>query len=131
MRTRLTAAAVAAAALLTLAACSSNSDDKAAPSTTPSVDVSSIQANLGFPPEPTGAKRTAYLAAIKAVDPYLITNPDKAITHGRDQCQSMDSGATNPHHSAAERFGNDMHPLTDAQGKAIDAALRLTLCPKK
>jgi hypothetical protein len=132
MRTRLTAAALTAAALLSLAACSSSSDDDKPAATKPAaVDTASMEAALGIPPKPTGAKRTAYLAAIKAVDPYLVTDPDKAISHGRDQCSQLNGGVKNPDHLAAERFGNDAHPLTDAQGKALNTALHATLCPKK
>jgi hypothetical protein len=134
MRTRLAAAALTAAAILTLAACNDTDDDSAkapAPPKTPTaVDTASIEASLGIPPKPTGAKRTAYLAAIKAVDPYLVKDPDKAIDHGRNQCSALHGGAANPDHFAAQRFGDDTHPLTDAQGKALNAALRATLCPK-
>jgi hypothetical protein len=133
MRTRLTAAALAAAALLTLAACNGSDDDSktpAPPKTSTAVDTASINADLGIPPKPVGAKRTAYLAAIKAVDPTLVTDPDKAIDAGRNQCMELHGGVKNEDHVAAERFGNDAHPLTDAQGKAINTALRATLCPK-
>lgn len=129
MRTRLTAAALAAVAILTLAACN-DSKPPAPPKTPTAVDTASIEASLGIPPKPTGAKRTAYLAAIKAVDPTLVADPDKAIDAGRNQCQQLNVGMTNPDHAAAQRFGNDAHPLTDAQGKALNAALRATLCPK-
>lgn len=130
MRTRLAAAALAAAALLSLAACSSSDDDMPAAPKAPTLDTASMEAALGIPPKPVGAKRTAYLAAIKAVDPTLVGDPDKAISHGRDQCMQLNGGVKNPDHLAAERFGNDAHPLTDDQGKALNAALRATLCPK-
>jgi hypothetical protein len=42
----------------------------------------------------------------------------------------LNGGVKDPDHLAAERFGNDAHPLTDTQGKALNAALRATLCPK-
>lgn len=138
MHTRLAAAALAAAALLALTACSSSdsNDDKAAPSQTPSVTSTSAAGATeksipGIPDKPTGAKRDAYIAAIAAVDPTLTADPDKAITNGRNQCTSLDGGARDVDHSAAERFGTGTHPLTDDQGKAINAALRLTLCPKQ
>lgn len=145
MRTRLTAAALTAAALIALTACSSDGDDAkskttptaigatttAAGKVTPSVDMSSIEAAAGFPAEPTGAKRTAYLAAIKAVDQSLVTDPDKAIRNGRNQCQAINGGSKNLDHQAAERFGTGSHALGDDQGKLINAALKLTLCPPK
>ncbi|MFJ1581770.1 DUF732 domain-containing protein [Streptomyces sp. NPDC088197] len=141
MRTRLTAAALAAAALLALTACSSSdsNDDKGQASPTTPVPTTTVGAAPttttkhipGFPDAPTGAKRTAYLAALRVVDPAIVADPDKAITAGRNQCTSLDGGARNPDHSAAERFGNDARPLSDAQGKLINAALRQTICPKK
>jgi hypothetical protein len=134
MHTRIAAAALAAAAaLLSLAACNGSDDDSKAPAppkTPTAVDTASMEAALGIPPKPSGAKRAAYLAAIKAVDPYLVADPDKAISHGRDQCMQPNGGVKDPDHLAAERFGNDAHPLTDTQGKALNAALRATLCPK-
>lgn len=129
MRTR-TILASTTLLLATLTACSSSdgSDDK--PTPTPSVNQSAAEADAGIPPVPTGAKRAAYLAAVKAVDPTLADDPDKAIDAGRNQCSALDGGGSNPDHFAAERFGNDAHPLTDDQGKALNAALRVTLCPK-
>lgn len=134
MRTRLAAAALAAAALLTLAACNDTDDDSAkapAPPKTPTaVDTASIEASLGIPPKPTGAKRAAYLAAVKAVDPNLSGSDERIVNAGRDQCQTLNNGGATPDHLAAERFGTGDHPLTDEQGKALNAALRATLCPK-
>lgn len=112
-----------AAALIALTACSSSSsDDKP----TPSVDMSSIQSAAGIPAKPEGTARTTYLAAIKAVDPTLVADPDKAIDAGRNQCGSIATDQSG--HLAAERFGNDAHPLTDTQGQALNAALKATLC---
>jgi hypothetical protein len=146
MRTRLAAAALAAAALLTLSACSSDSGgdeahDRTAPTTAgmptaPTTAPSAVATTgagksvPGLPPEPTGAGRTVYLAALTAVDPALGADAGKAVDDGRNQCTTLDTGGRNPDHSAAERFGSGTHPLTDAQGKAINAALRLTLCPE-
>lgn len=130
MNTRIAAAALTAAALLALTGCNSD-DDKSAPSPTPSVDMSSIDAAQGFPPKPDAAHQAIYIAALKAVDPAYDGDPDKAVSEGRNQCQSLNSGAPNADHLAALRLGNDAHPLTDAQGKAINAVLQTTLCPKK
>jgi hypothetical protein len=140
MHIRTIAASLTAALMLAgLTACGS-SDGKAdskpsvahkTASAEPSVNQSAIDAAVGIPPKPTGAKRTAYLAAIKAIDPQLAQNPDRAIDNGRNQCQALTSGTSNTDHTAAERFGTDTRPLTDAQGKTLNAALRLTLCPPK
>ncbi|WP_406013040.1 DUF732 domain-containing protein [Streptomyces sp. NBC_00984] len=125
---RFAALATAAVAVVALSACSA--EDK--PSTEPTAAPSSApaqQADSGIPAKPTGAKREAYLRAIRAVDPTLTTDEDKAIDAGRNQCSSLNGGGKDPDHTAAERFGNDTHPLTDKQGKTLNAALRGTLCP--
>jgi hypothetical protein len=133
MRTRIAAVAIAAAALLTLTACNSNDDDSKSPasSSTPSADASSSDAAAGgIPPKPDAATQRLLLAAVESVDPALADDPDKTVDAARNQCQSLNGGAADPDHLAAERFGNDAHPLTDAQGKALNVALRATLCPK-
>lgn len=127
MHRRLTTAVLTASALLALTACSSTD---AKPETTPSVDYSAAEKAAGIPAAPTGAKRTALLDALKAIDPSLVADEDKAIDHARNQCSSLNGGSAKADWSAAQRFGDDTHPLTDAQGKAINAALRATLCPK-
>lgn len=130
MRKPITAAALAAATLLALTACSSDSGSSAAQPSDSATASSAPAIDTGIPPEPTGAKRTALIAALKAVDPYIAEDEAKAIDHARNQCSSLNGGAANVDHSAAVRFGDDTHPLTDAQGKAINAALQASLCPK-
>ncbi|WP_262705536.1 MULTISPECIES: hypothetical protein [Streptomyces] len=123
-------AAIAAACLLALTAC--DSDDKAdnsEASATPSVDKSKIEKDLGIPPEPTGAKRSALLAALKVIDPQIVADEDKAIDAARNQCSAINGGAAKLDWSASQRFGNDAHPVSEANGKLINAALRKTLCP--
>ncbi|WP_330260962.1 DUF732 domain-containing protein [Streptomyces sp. NBC_00539] len=139
-RTTAAAIAITAALAASLTACGDSSDDKAAPTAptavgtpagqaTPSASASAVKPSNGMPPRPTGAARDAYLAAITIVAPNTAADPDKAIDAGRNQCSALNGGAQNPDHAAAQRFGNDAHPLTDAQGKAINAALRATMCP--
>ncbi|MEU8473750.1 hypothetical protein [Streptomyces hygroscopicus] len=125
-----TIVALAAAGLLALTACDSG-DDKAddKPNPTPSVDMSKIQKEAGIPPEPTGAKRAALIAALKAIDPQIVADEDKAISNARNQCSSLHNGGKRPDYFAAQRFGNDQHPVSEANGKLINAALRKTLCP--
>lgn len=124
-------AAIAAACLLALTACDSGDDkaDNSKASATPSVDMSKIQKDAGIPPEPTGAKRAALLAALKAIDPQIVTDEDKAISNARNQCSALRNGGQRPDYFAAQRFGNDQHPVSEANGKLINAALRKTLCP--
>ncbi|WP_405712770.1 MULTISPECIES: hypothetical protein [unclassified Streptomyces] len=120
---------LAAAALLALTACSVKEKDVLKPAPTKSVDHSAAEKASGIPPAPTGNDRDAYLDAIAAVDPQIIVDEEKAIDAGRNQCSSLAGGGAKVDRLAAQRFGNDARPLTDAQGKALNAALRKTLCP--
>ncbi|MFJ2900671.1 hypothetical protein ACIO87_38185 [Streptomyces sp. NPDC087218] len=54
----------------------------------------------------------------------------KAIDAGRNQCSSLAKPNDKIDWLVVQRFGNDAHPLTDAQGKALNATLRKTMCPK-
>ncbi|MFE4797175.1 hypothetical protein ACFRFL_19190 [Streptomyces sp. NPDC056708] len=83
----------------------------------------------GIPPAPTGADRAAYLAAIKKVDSRIVEDEEKAIDARRNQRSSLAGGDDKVDWLAAQRFGNDARPLTDAQGKQLNAAPRGTLCP--
>lgn len=135
MRTRIAAAAVAAAALATFCAtaCSSSSDDKSASkaTTTPPATTSATPSTGGAvtrPPAPDGVNRQTYLAALKAIDPSLAADPNQVIDEGRVQCTVINGDPVTADHLAAQRFSSSGHPLTDAQGAAIDAALKLTVC---
>ncbi|MFE4328719.1 hypothetical protein ACFRQM_04470 [Streptomyces sp. NPDC056831] len=121
---------LAAAALLALTACSAEEKDVTKPAPTKSVDHSAAEKAAGIPPAPTGNDRAAYLAAIKKVDPRIVEDEEKAIDAGRNQCASLAGDSKMPDWAAAQRFGNDTRPLTDAQGKQLNEALRKTLCPK-
>ncbi|MFF2014016.1 hypothetical protein ACFVWY_33825 [Streptomyces sp. NPDC058195] len=121
---------IAAATLLALSACSTEEDAaKPAPKET-TADYAAAEKAAGIPPAPTGDARDAYLDAIAAVDPQIIADEEKAIDAGRNQCASLKGGGKKLDWAAAQRFGNDARPLTDEQGKALNAALRATLCPK-
>ncbi|QKN87585.1 hypothetical protein SEA_HFRANCETTE_59 [Streptomyces phage HFrancette] len=123
-----------AAALVALTACTTDgtAPAKAAPTPTPTktTDWAALEKAAGIPPEPTGADRDAYLDAIRAVDPRIVEDEEKAIDAGRNQCSSLAKPNGKENWLAAQRFGNDARPLSDAQGKALNAALRKTLCPK-
>ncbi|MFF3733059.1 hypothetical protein ACFYXM_22765 [Streptomyces sp. NPDC002476] len=124
--------ATTAAALLALTACSTGEADvnKPAPVPTKTVDHAAAEKAAGIPPAPTGDARDAYLAAIKAVDPRIVEDEEKAIDAGRNQCSSLAKPNGKEDWLAAQRFGNDARPLRDEQGKALNEALRKTLCPK-
>ncbi|MGA5424537.1 DUF732 domain-containing protein [Streptomyces lavendulocolor] len=129
MRTHLIAGAVLAA--LALTACEAADEPEAKPKASPpaTAAASSAPADTGIPPEPTGPDRQKYLQALTAIDPALVTDEDKAIDAGRNQCSALHGGAARPDWLAAQRFGNDARPVTEATGKRINAALRGTLCP--
>lgn len=132
MRTRITAAAVAAAALLTLTACSSGDDKPAsgtdAPASTNAPAATSSAAAAGSPATLDAATRTVLMNALRTIDPALAADQDKAVSDGFAQCEALADDGDLTGHSAAQRFSTGSHPLSDAQGVAIDAALRLTLC---
>ncbi|MET9923317.1 MULTISPECIES: hypothetical protein [unclassified Streptomyces] len=141
-RTTALPAALLAAALLVLSACTPEEDNAApAPAASTSAaqeqpaddadsgESSDAERAAGIPDAPTGADRAAYLAAVKAVDPRIVEDEEKAIDAGRNQCSHLAAPNDKSDWLAAQRFGNDARPLTDAQGKALNAALRATLCP--
>ncbi|MFC5801981.1 hypothetical protein [Streptomyces formicae] len=138
MRIRATTAAVTAVLAVTLVGCSSDngSDSKAdttkssAPETSSAADNSGAAKAAGLPPEPTGDERSAVLGAIFDVNAKLTQDEDKAIDAARNQCSALDGGATNPDHSAAQRFSYNGVTLTDDDGSHINIGLRKTLCPK-
>lgn len=130
MNTRTTAAAIATLLALTLTGCSSSddSDAKATPKASKTMDQSDAEKAAGIPAAPTGAKRTALIAALKAINPALAADEDKAVDNARNQCSTITGGGT-ADQSAKARFSTADHEVTDAEAKAINAALKATLCP--
>ncbi|MEU1540701.1 hypothetical protein ABZ461_21815 [Actinacidiphila glaucinigra] len=136
MRTRLSTGVLLAAVLLAVTACSSGTDDDAggkpegggaSPSAgAPGSKVPDI--SEGIPGEPAGAERAALLAALKAVDPALAADADKAVANARQQCATI-TGGGNAVAAAQSRFGSAGHRVTEEQAKAINAVLERTLCP--
>ncbi|SDN08935.1 hypothetical protein [Actinacidiphila guanduensis] len=139
---RTAAAAVLAAAVLTLGAtaCSSGGGhDEDAAGKDPGTATAPATAPTGTAPVATpgtgglttladGPRKDAFLAAVRAVDPALAADPDRALANGRTQCKRIATDPETADHLTAERFGSPDHPLTDAQGAAINSALKLTLC---
>ncbi|MGW3687749.1 DUF732 domain-containing protein [Streptomyces sp. NPDC005125] len=101
-----------------------------APEASSAADDSGSAKNAGLPPKPIGAERDAVLATILDVNSNLIHDEDKAINAARNQCAALDGGATNPDHSAAQRFSYDGVTLTDDDGSHINFGLRKTFCPE-
>ncbi|MEU4097259.1 hypothetical protein [Streptomyces sp. NPDC026673] len=133
MRTRLSAGMLIAAVLLAVPACSSGTDESSGKpdgGATPSVEASGSKVpdiGEGIPEEPTGAKRAALLAALKALDPALAADADKAVGNARQQCATI-TGGGNAVAAAQSRFGGAGHRITEEQAKAINEVLEKTLC---
>ncbi|WP_327365313.1 hypothetical protein [Streptomyces sp. NBC_01217] len=138
MRIRTTTVAVVAILTVTVVGCSSDKDSdskadtikSAVPEASGAADNGGAAKNADLPPEPTGAERDAVLATILDVNSNLIHDEDKAINAARNQCAALDGGATDPDHSAAQRFSYDGVTLTDDDGSHINFGLRKTLCPE-
>ena len=126
-RTRAHRAALATAVLLALAACSSSDGDSSAPEPSSSTDTSSARAAAGLPEDPTGEHRTAYLAALAAIDPALVADEEDAIDNGINQCSGL-TGA-DPVNSAIQRFSSSDFQVTEEQAAAINNAVQTHICP--
>jgi hypothetical protein len=114
MRTRITSAIAAVLFVLFVAgltACSAGDADERA---------------TGIPAEPTGAERTALIAALEAINPALVTDEDKAIDNARDQCSTLGGGDADG--AAKARFSTSDHEVTAAEATAINETLLRTLC---
>ncbi|MFE0628789.1 hypothetical protein ACFW3D_17690 [Streptomyces sp. NPDC058864] len=139
---------IAATALLiavtgpALAGCGSSADTTAtAPEAAPSQSLAArtdqndqtaqddALADAGLPAVPTGAERAALIAALQAVNPDFAKDPDKAIAAAREQCGVINSNDPQADAEASKRFTYHGNALTEAQGKAINDALkRLKFC---
>ncbi|MEU8537140.1 hypothetical protein [Streptomyces parvulus] len=125
MNTRTTAAALAAGALLALTACSSSEtggDSK--PKATPSADYSAAEKASGIPPVPTGAKRQQLLDALAKAAPDVVKYEDDAIDAARNQCSAINGGGAKLDWTASQRFTYEDVTTSEAQGKAINEALK-------
>ncbi|MGW3724156.1 hypothetical protein [Streptomyces sp. NPDC000851] len=131
MRIRTTAAAITALLAVTLVGCSSDDSGDAAkndtPTATKTADNSDAEKAAGIPPEPDAATRTALIDVLKAINPALVADEDKAIDNARNQCSTI-SGGGNADASAQARFSTPEHEVTEAEAKAINAALKASLC---
>ncbi|MEU4090830.1 hypothetical protein [Streptomyces sp. NPDC026673] len=129
-----------AAAGMTLSGCGSTKDTAAeGPESVKSavsseaplsqVDRDKAAADAGIPPIPTGAERAALIAALQAINPDFAKDPDKSIDAARNQCAAINSNSAQVDREASQRFTYHGNEITDAQGKAINEALkRLKFC---
>ncbi|WP_431959194.1 hypothetical protein [Actinacidiphila sp. bgisy160] len=146
MRTHIAASTLLLAVTgVTLSGCSSSKDTAA---TAPETAVSSASAvsqddpekaltdagipssvPSSLPASPTGAERAALIAALQAVNPDFAKDPDKAIDAARKLCGAINSNSPQADAEAARSFTYHGNELTEAQGKAINDALkRLKFC---
>lgn len=124
-------AAVAIIALA-LAACSNtdSSQDDAKPKASATQQQPSEQQKddaaqaAGLPAEPTGAQRQQLLDALAKAAPDTVKHEDKAIDAARNQCMAINGGAQKLDWSASQRFSYEDVTTTEAQGKAINEALK-------
>jgi hypothetical protein len=141
MRIRIAAcaAAAAAAALLTLTACSD--DDKgptppassapASATTAPSSDTGAdptAEAGSGGSSGLDPATQELLITSLRKVDPSLADDPARTAANAQEQCAALANDADPSGHAAAQKFSTPEHPLTDAQGQAINAALNALVC---
>ncbi|MGC5343542.1 hypothetical protein [Streptomyces sp. DT171] len=99
------------------------------PSATGSVDKDKARRAAGVPKDPTGENRTGYLAAVKAVDPWFVTakGDEDAIDNGVNQCAGVHGSKAV--WLAQQRFGTPDRPVTDAEAKKLNAAVKRYICP--
>ncbi|MDX3237510.1 hypothetical protein PV392_17865 [Streptomyces sp. ME03-5709C] len=95
-----------------------------APSPVAQADQGGSLASAGIPAAPTGAERAALIAALQAINPDFAKDPDKAVDAARNQCAAINSNSPQADAEAAQRFTYHGNELTDAQGKAINDALK-------
>lgn len=125
MNTRTAAAALVAAALLALTACSSSSDETdAKPTPSATEKTTDATSNSSLPPRPTGEKRQQLLDALEKAAPDVVRYEDKAIDAARNQCSAFGEGVRRPDWLASQRFTYKDVTTTEAQGKAINEALK-------
>ncbi|MCX5317876.1 hypothetical protein [Streptomyces sp. NBC_00154] len=133
VRTTIAAAAVLA---VTLVGCSNsdNSDNKAetsrsgTPAATKTADNIDAKKAADIPAEPTGSKRETLLAELKAIDPALVADEDKAIDNARSQCPDIKSD-NDPVQTAKVRFSAPGHKVgTDVESRKINLVVSARLC---
>ncbi|MFD3455818.1 hypothetical protein ACFWVC_27025 [Streptomyces sp. NPDC058691] len=116
-----------AATAATLTGCSTAEGTKATAPSEPTLsqaDRDKALADAGIPPVAAGARRAALLAALQAVNPGIVKDPDKAIDAARNQYSAINSGSDRADWAAGQRFTYQGNEVPEAQGKAINEALK-------
>ncbi|MET7982392.1 MULTISPECIES: hypothetical protein [unclassified Streptomyces] len=100
------------------------------PAATKSADSGAAKKGAGIPAAPTGAEREALLADLKAVDPALVADEDKAVDKARNQCSDIKAD-NDPARSAVTRFSTPGHKVTEIESRMINIAVVSRLCPHR
>lgn len=101
----------------------STNDDRKCPDKAPSTG-RSTEKTTSLPPEPTGTKRAELLHALAAVNRDIVKYEEKAIDAARNQCSSVIGDSPKADWAASQRFTYKDVVTTEAQGKAINDALK-------
>jgi Protein of unknown function (DUF732) len=83
-------------------------------------------------PTPTGTPDVpAYLAALRVIDPGLVTNEDRAVRRGRDVCLDISQGKPEETviNNARLRFDGGDAAVGPEKARMIVDAVRRHLCP--
>jgi hypothetical protein len=89
----------------------------------------------GIPPAPDAETQTAYIAALRAIDPDIVgdKDPKTIVNRGRDQCSSIPGNQDEAKlvDLTNKRFTSPDHPdgFGDAKSKRILATVRKYICP--
>ncbi|MGW4029537.1 hypothetical protein ACWEFL_09465 [Streptomyces sp. NPDC004838] len=148
MRTRITTAAFAAAALLALTACSAEEEPAKPVADKPAANSGSDAGSdagsgsdamtkeqqatareaAGVPEDPTGAERTALIAAIAKAAPDAAKHEAKAVTAALNQCAAIHAKAPKLDLLASQRFSYNGVKTDETQGKQLNQALKEGFC---
>ncbi|MFF9018385.1 hypothetical protein ACF09C_36180 [Streptomyces sp. NPDC014870] len=131
IRTIAAGAGLGATALLTVTACVGGPERrigieeiKASASAAEAARQEVLRDSARRPEAPTGNARTELLTALRKVAPETVRYENEAIEAARDQCQSLNHGAYKPDWFASQHFTYKDVTTTEAQGKAINQALK-------
>ncbi|GLH94886.1 hypothetical protein [Phytohabitans aurantiacus] len=126
--------------LAAIGAAMSSSSDKDAQGTTAAAASESPAAaaavDAGIPPAPDAATTTAYITALKKIDPAIVgdKDPKTIVNRGRDQCGSIKEHPDDEQRLVDltnKRFTAPGHPngFGEVKAKKILAAVRTHICP--
>lgn len=98
-------------------------------------DIAEAQAAVGIPPEPDQETADAYIAALNAIDPRIVSGDvEQAIDRGRDACSTITdtSGQLSDLDAISLRFTSPDAPegwSPEIAGQILDV-VRQHLCPE-